>query len=62
MVTMLIIFIIGSFLASFFVISAGMLSSRLNQSQVMSEEYETMMVQQSGRNFISRTYPVEIKA
>ena len=62
MVTMLIIFIIGSFLASILVIAAGMLSSRFGQSQVMVEQYEAMMVQQSGRNFISRTYPVEIKA
>ena len=62
MVTILIIFIIGSFLASTLVIAAGMLSSRMSQSEVMVEEYEAMMVQQSGRKFQSRTYPVEVKA
>jgi hypothetical protein len=55
-------FIIGSFLASILVISAGMLSSRISQSQPMTEEYEAMMSQQSAKEFTPRTYSVEIKA
>lgn len=61
MVTILIIFLVGSFLASLFVISAGMLSSRLGQSQMTAEEYETVLVQQSSRNF-RRTRPMEMNA
>ena len=60
MTTLFIIFIIGSFLASILVLSAGIISSR-NAAPVV-EEYEAMMVQKSGRNFRSRTYSVEIKA
>ncbi len=57
---LLIIFIIGSFLASTLVISAGMLSSRLSQSQAMVGEHEAIMVRQPARKFHSHTYPVEI--
>ena len=62
MVTIAIIFIIGSFLASTLVIAAGMLSSRLGRSEQMVEEHEAMMAQQSSRKFRSRTYPVELNA
>ena len=58
--TTLIIFIIGSFLASILVLSAGILSSR--QSPAIIEEYEAAMVQRTGKKFRSRTYPVEINA
>jgi len=62
MLTVIIMFIIGSFLASILVISAGMLSSRMSQAQPMTEEYEAMMTQQSAKEFTPRTYSVEIKA
>ena len=62
MLTVLVMFIIGSFFASIFVIAAGMLSSRISQDHPMTEEYEAMMVQQSVKEFTSRTYSVEIKA
>jgi hypothetical protein len=62
MLTVLIMFIIGSFVASVLVIAAGMLSSRISQAQPMTEEYETVMVRQSAKNFTPRTYSVEIKA
>jgi hypothetical protein len=53
-------FIIGSFLTSILVVAAGMLSSRISQSNPMTEEYEAMMVQKSVKEFTSRTYSVEI--
>ena len=62
MFTVLIMFIIGSFLASILVIAAGMLSSSISQTQPVAEEYEAMMIQQSVPEFKSRTYSVEINA
>ena len=60
MVTVIIMFIIGSFIASTLVIAASMLSSRLNQSQPMVEKYEKMLASQPQQKIIPRTYPVEI--
>ncbi len=60
MVTVIIMFFIGSFIASTLVIAASMLSSRLNQSQPMVEEYEAMLTSQPQQKIIPRTYPVEI--
>ena len=60
MVTVIIMFIVGSFLASTLVIAASMLSSRANRSQPMVEEYEMMVVNQPKRKFTPRTYTVEI--
>ena len=62
MLTIVIMFIIGSFLASILVVAAGMLSSRISQGQPMTEEYEAMMVQRTVKEFNPRTYSVEIKA
>ena len=62
MFTVLIMFIIGSFLASILVIAAGMLSSSISQTQPVAEEYEAMMIQQSVPELKSRTYSVEINA
>ena len=62
MFTVLIMFIIGSFLASILVIAAGMLSSSITQTQPVAEEYEAMMIQQSVPELKSRTYSVEINA
>lgn len=62
MLTVLIMFIIGSFLASIMVVAAGMLSSRISQAQPFTEEYEAMATQRAVRDFKPRTYSVEIKA
>ena len=58
--TIIVMFIIGSFLASTLVIAASMLSSKANRSQPMAEEYEAMMVNQPRKKFSPRTYSVEI--
>ena len=60
MITIIIMFIIGSFIASTLVIAASILSSRSNHSQPMIEEYEAMMTSQPRKKFSPRTYPVEI--
>ena len=60
MVTIIIIFVVGSFLASLLVIAPGMVSSRLDESPVMTEEYETVPVQQSSGKFNPWAQPVEI--
>lgn len=62
MITIAIIFIISSFLASTLVIAAGMLSSRMSQSEVMVEEYQTTVAPQTGSQFRSWTQPVELNA
>jgi len=51
MVTIAIIFIIGSFLASILVIAAGILSSRLSEAEMIVEEYQATTVQQSSGKF-----------
>ena len=60
MVTVIIMFIIGSFIASTLVIAASMLSSRINHSRPMVEEYEAMLISQQQQKITPRTYPVEI--
>ena len=61
MVTVIIMFIIGSFIASTLVIAASMLSSRVNNAQPMVEEYEAKASSKSSaKGFTPRTYPVEI--
>ena len=60
MMTIFIMFIIGSFVASVLVIAAGMMSSRVSQSQPMVEEYEAMLASQPRKKVTPRTYPVEI--
>ena len=62
MVTIAVIFIIGSFLASILVISAGVLSSRLSESEMMVEEYQTTPGRASNEKFNPWAKSVELKA
>lgn len=61
MITIAIIFLALSFFTSIIVLAAGMLSSRMGQSQQMVEEYAAA-VQQSGRKLTPHTYAVEVRA
>jgi len=62
MVTLAIIFITGSFLASALVIAAGMLSSRLGESEMIIEGYQATRVQRPGERFSSWAQSAEINA
>jgi hypothetical protein len=62
MVTILVIFFIGSFLAALLVIAPGMVSSRLGESEMMVEEYEPVVVQPSSRKFSSWAQSAEVNA
>ena len=62
MVTIILIFIVGSFLASVMIIAAGMLSSRLGESQMMVEEYQAAVMQQSSGKFSTWAGSAELKA
>jgi hypothetical protein len=62
MVTIAIIFIIGSFLASILVISAGVLSSRLGESEMVVEEYQTPTGRPANGKFNPWAQSAEMKA
>ena len=62
MVTLAIIFIIGSFLASALVIAAAMLSSRLGESEMIIDGYQATRMQRPDGEFSSWAQPAEINA
>jgi hypothetical protein len=58
MVVIMTIFIVGSITATVFVLAASMLSSRISQSEHLSEEYKTMPNNENSK-LTPRTYPME---
>jgi hypothetical protein len=62
MVILLILLTAACTLATLIAIATTVLSSRTNQSQPITEVYETGVTPRKGKGFTPRTYPVEIKA